>query len=305
MYRLLLWSMLFWSLSHCALAVEDGLNAPHRLQPDQMHGRPIGQTGYGDSPAWAETPKAFQPQSTERNPLRATYTGPTGDASVASHQSSAPADNTNVSPASSPPFQALNRLPAATQPPRGPSPVASTPLPISRNSTSQPAADNDKSPITPEGDKATSTNIDSLITVAGSLGIVLGLFLVTMWCLRRGMPKSARSLPPEVVEVLGRAPLAGKHQMHLIRFGNKLVLAAVSPAGVDTISEITDPMEANRLAGYFEQTRPTSATASFRGILDRLDDSGAHEIHEKPRRPNRGLASLLGLKGSDAEDEYV
>ena len=46
---------------------------------------------------------------------------------------------------------------------------------------------------------------DSLITVAASLGIVLGLFFVLMWCFRRGMPKSTRSLPPEVVEVLGKA----------------------------------------------------------------------------------------------------
>ncbi|MEX2112376.1 MAG: hypothetical protein WD845_04280 [Pirellulales bacterium] len=52
-----------------------------------------------------------------------------------------------------------------------------------------------------------------LVTAGASLGIVLGLFLLIVLVMRRGMPKGAISLPKDVVEVLGRAPLVGRQQV--------------------------------------------------------------------------------------------
>jgi flagellar biogenesis protein FliO len=186
---------------------------------------------------------------------------------------------------------------------QNPASAAPRPLPISRSNLASPgsAVENNEAISTGDG----MPGIDSLLTVAGSLGIVMGLFLVTMWCLRRGMPKAARPLPSEVVEVLGRVPLAGRQQMHLIRFGSKLVLAAVSPSGIDAVSEITDPIEADRLLGYCEQTRSSSATSSFRGILDRLDERSPRNADEHGRRPHREYSSLVGHKNVRMEDEYA
>ena len=95
----------------------------------------------------------------------------------------------------------------------------------------------------------------------GSLAVVLGLFLGLVWFLRRGLPKAARLLSSDVVEVLGRSPLAGRQQMHVIRFGNRLLLVAVSPSGAETLAEISDPAEVDRLAGICQQTQTASATA--------------------------------------------
>lgn len=187
---------------------------------------------------------------------------------------------------------------------RNPASEVPAPLPLSRS--------NMASPISPPADSGEAEaaagglpGMESVLTVAGSLGIVMGLFVITMWCLRRGMPKSARALPPEVVEVLGRAPLFGKQQMHLIRFGSKLVLAAVSPSGIDAVSEITDPVEVDRLLGYCEQSRSSSATSSFRGILDRLDERNMRNPEEQTRRPHREYSSLVGHKHVRMEDEYA
>src|SRR5579871_4767930 len=83
----------------------------------------------------------------------------------------------------------------------------------------------------------------ALVSVAGSLAVVLGLFLMVAWFMRRGLPNNAgKRLPSEVVEVLGRAPLANRQQMQVLRFGNKLLLVCLSPSGVDTLAEITDPL---------------------------------------------------------------
>jgi flagellar biogenesis protein FliO len=166
-------------------------------------------------------------------------------------------------------------------------------------------------PLAPAAAAATDTGsslnrgLDSLMTVLGSMGIVLGLFVVTMWCLRRSGPKSGQALPAEVVEVLGRASLTGKQQMHLIRFGSKLVLVAASPDGIKTISEITESQEVDRIAGYCHEKAPYSATSAFRGILDRLDEPGWQEEEEPVERSKRGFASLVGRKSRRAEDEYV
>ena len=107
----------------------------------------------------------------------------------------------------------------------------------------------------------------SWVTVASSLSVVLGLFLVVAWAMRRTVPGGSLLLPGEVVEVLGRAALAGKAQVHLVRCGSKLLLVSLSPTGVETLTEITDPDEVSRLAGLCRQARPGSTTATFRHVL--------------------------------------
>ena len=84
------------------------------------------------------------------------------------------------------------------------------------------------------------SEMSPFVTGAASLGIVLGLFLLVAWAVRRGMPRNAALLPREAVEVLGRAPLVGRQQVHLVRCGNKVLLLSVSAASVETLTEITD-----------------------------------------------------------------
>lgn len=115
----------------------------------------------------------------------------------------------------------------------------------------------------------------SWVTVASSLAVVLGLFLVVAWAMRRTVPGGAVVLPSDVVEVLGRAALAGKAQVHLVRCGSKLLLVSLSPTGVETLTEITDPDEVDRLAGLCREAQPGSATAAFRQVLQQFAAPGA------------------------------
>jgi flagellar biogenesis protein FliO len=108
----------------------------------------------------------------------------------------------------------------------------------------------------------------SIGNVAGSLGIVVGVFLALVWGLRRVAPKTAGQLPKEAFEVLGRAPLAGRRQAQLIRCGPKLLLVSVAADEIETLTEITDPAEVDRLSGLCMTSHPTSASAAFRGVLD-------------------------------------
>ena len=110
----------------------------------------------------------------------------------------------------------------------------------------------------------------ALTTVLSSLALVVGLFLLVVWVTRRAMPKASQSLPSDVIEILGRAQLTPRQPMHLIRLGRKLILVSLTPSGVETITEVTEPAEVDHLLGLCQQNKEGSVSSSFRTALAQL-----------------------------------
>jgi flagellar biogenesis protein FliO len=117
----------------------------------------------------------------------------------------------------------------------------------------------------------------SLLTVGSSLAVVLGLFLLVAWAVKRAMPGRSGLLPTEVVEVLGRASLGARQQVHLVRCGSKLLLVSATPGGMETLTEIAEPDEVQRLAALCRQTQPGSTTAAFRQVFQQLAAGAEHD----------------------------
>lgn len=138
---------------------------------------------------------------------------------------------------------------------------ADAPLPLDPPSRKQSNEPRSRLPKSPAG---------AATTVIASLAVVLGLFTIIVWLARRVGPKGNTALPDEVVETLGRAHLSGRQEMHLVRVGNKLLLLSVTPTSAETLTEITDPAEIDRLAGICRQNQPGSITASFREVFSQL-----------------------------------
>jgi flagellar protein FliO/FliZ len=115
-----------------------------------------------------------------------------------------------------------------------------------------PLPDN-KNPITPT----------SPFGWVGALLLVLGLFMLAAWMIRRASPRMHRALPSEVFEMLGHAPLGNRQQAQLLRCGNKLILLAASLNGLEPLTEITDPAEVERLTALCRQTKPTAPASSL------------------------------------------
>ncbi|TWT86508.1 Flagellar biosynthesis protein, FliO [Pseudobythopirellula maris] len=128
---------------------------------------------------------------------------------------------------------------------------------------------------TPWGDSESSEAGNPIVATVGALTVVLGLFLLSAWVLKKSMPRSSRTLPGDVVQVLGRATLVGKQTAQLLKVGRKLVLVSVTPEGVEPITEVSDPEEVNRLLELCEADDPNNASAAFREIFD--------EISREPR----------------------
>jgi flagellar biogenesis protein FliO len=117
----------------------------------------------------------------------------------------------------------------------------------------------------------------AITSVVSSLAVVLGLFFVLVWLAKRGAPKGAATLPAEVLEVLGRAQLTPRQQMHVVRFGNKLVLLTLSPSGAESLAEIDDPVEVERVLGICQEMQQGSITESFRQVFSQVANEPAQE----------------------------
>ncbi len=145
---------------------------------------------------------------------------------------------------------------------KGRAPEASRPLP--------PRANKDAKEGRPAEKPRAVGAASSIFTGMASLLVVLGLFFGVAWVLRRGMPPGPTALPSEAVEVLGRTTLAGRQHAHLIRCGNKVLLVYLAQGIAETLTEITDPLEVDRLTGLCRQSHPQSATKSFRQVLQQF-----------------------------------
>jgi flagellar biogenesis protein FliO len=105
-----------------------------------------------------------------------------------------------------------------------------------------------------------------VLTMLGSLSFVLALFFAVAWFMKRQLPVSGWALPGDVLHVLGRATLAPRQIVHLVRLGNRLLLVAVSQAGAQTLAEVTDADEIERLTNLCTP----ATTRQSRGLLNAL-----------------------------------
>lgn len=93
-----------------------------------------------------------------------------------------------------------------------------------------------------------SGSIGAFLSMATSLAVVLLLFLGIATLYRKTQPASGLSrLPSDVIEVLGRSPAGPRQSLVVLKFGTKLVLISQQPGQTETLSEITDPSEVERL----------------------------------------------------------
>jgi flagellar biogenesis protein FliO len=173
------------------------------------------------------------------------------------------------------PAAAEQSIPSATSPPVTASlPGPQRPLPLAARSKSERAAHDRAGPTTPA---------ESLITVGGSLCVVLSIFFGVAWLTRRGMPRKQVKLPGEVIEVLGKAPLVKGQDLQLVRIGAKLLLLNITPHGCETLTEITDPLEVDRLSAICRRDHPNSVSAAFHQVLHGMGREPASGFTGDPR----------------------
>jgi len=109
-----------------------------------------------------------------------------------------------------------------------------------------------------------------MASIAASLFVVVGLFLIFAWVGKKNIKPGSGRLSKEIIQVLGKSQLAGKQQLELVRVGKKLLLLCVTPHSVETLTEITDPVEVERLLGIVREDSPGSTSETFQQVLTQL-----------------------------------
>ena len=115
-----------------------------------------------------------------------------------------------------------------------------------------------------------SSNRSSMLTTLLALGGVVALFLGVNVLLKRFQPTAMRRLPNAIVEVLGTTTLGPKHQLLLLRFGNKLLLVSQQPGETTCLTEWSDPEEVEALIAQCKGLQPSDASDDSIGRLQHL-----------------------------------
>ena len=166
--------------------------------------------------------------------------------------------------------------------------------------------------------KLVKPELTPVLSVGGSLLIVIAAFFLLVILFRKVSPQGNRPLPKEAFECLGKYFLTQKHQLQVLRLGNRIVLVSVMPEGVTTLAEITDSDEAVQFLGLCRRLDSNAATEVFRKAVANISDEELSQLHHRPvpttRRnaqsaasfdmysdPDESLASLLARGGNYGE----
>lgn len=117
-------------------------------------------------------------------------------------------------------------------------------------------------------------------SIAASLLVVIGLFLAFAWVGKKNMKTGSGKLSKEIIQVLGKSQLSGKQQLELVRVGQKLLLLCVTQHSVETLTEITEPSEVERLLAIVRQDSPGSMTSTFQDVLSQMGHQPARGFLE-------------------------
>jgi len=101
----------------------------------------------------------------------------------------------------------------------------------------------------------------------GTVIFATALLAGAIWLLGRIIRRSGyapgRTMPVDVLEVLGSRAIDRNQVIHLIRCGSRILVVGSSSEGLRTLSEISDPVEADLLAGACRHHRSATGNSSW------------------------------------------
>jgi hypothetical protein len=95
----------------------------------------------------------------------------------------------------------------------------------------------------------------------------LGAAFAAVAAYRAWAGRTTPTLPPDVFELLGEAPLGGQQSVRVVRFGPRTLLIGLSSAGCQTLAEIADPQATECIVSACRGTRRRSASGKAAGAV--------------------------------------
>lgn len=110
--------------------------------------------------------------------------------------------------------------------------------------------------INPPADGTNVIGGDSLyglLQTLGALAVVVALIFCVRLAVRRFSPSASPAAGSKSIEILARKSLTPKHQVFLLKTGEKEILVAASPSGMNVLSQVTAKDEPDPQGGEDEQ----------------------------------------------------
>lgn len=155
--------------------------------------------------------------------------------------------------------------------PENDQPIASKQIPLNR----RPASSEDSATA---GSAIKGPSLTSLLLALGFVVVViLGIGRIAT---KRG-PFAVPGVPKEAVEILGRRTVDPRHSILVVKVGTRVLLLSVSANGLQTLSDISDPIEVATLISY---CRGAEQVASQTSIADTIKGwfGRAREVDRRP-----------------------
>jgi len=108
--------------------------------------------------------------------------------------------------------------------------------------------------------------------------VVIALIFAARYVLARASGRSHSNAGGGVVEVLWRAPVAGKSHIVLVRVGQRMLILSESGGGMNTLAEVSDPEEMADLLARVSSAKPTSISESFSNLMDRFNRGHSEDV---------------------------
>jgi flagellar biogenesis protein FliO len=136
-----------------------------------------------------------------------------------------------------------------------------------------------------------------IFSMGFSLTLVLGIFAILVWVARKSGIQQSSSLPSPVIQVLGRSVLAPRQQLYVLRFGPKLLLVSHQLGQTQTLSEIEDPVEVERITAECNSSSYGS-NKSFKQVFQEMAQKTSSLNRDSFLRASKsGSSKGLAAKG--------
>lgn len=182
--------------------------------------------------------------------------------------------------------------------------IASSQQAVRYRDTRQPITPRDGSAESEQSESGRAAQSTSLIETLGALLIVIVLFLGAAALWRKHAPAGSRNLPAQVMQVLGRRSIDQRNTMYLVRLGSRILVLGSSAQGLQTLAEVTDPVEVDFLAGQCASTaRDGAGMPPFGALFERK----ANSANADSRRQTRTTPATLNWNSAAhrPEDSHV
>ncbi|HBJ34722.1 MAG TPA: hypothetical protein DDZ51_08155 [Planctomycetaceae bacterium] len=140
---------------------------------------------------------------------------------------------------------------------------------LDSNATQRADTANQKPGDLAEGSSVRRSMATPLVTIASSLALVLGLFAALVWVSRKAQRGQgvARTVPDEVLRVLGRKHMGSLGTISIVRCGRTVMIVSQSASGIQSLATITDEAEVRHL----EAACLGESSASFQATLGEIE----------------------------------